>query len=122
MVEVTHGKKGGLLTAWLIILLIGLIIGLIVYLFAGLSIQQAAPGVSVWIFWVLTAITVLNIVSVGAIFKWKRWGFYGFGVLSIATFVISLSMFGFSWIVSIFNLGGLVILILLVIPRWNSFE
>lgn len=121
MIVETERKRGWLLTAWLIILLIGLILGLIIYLFSGLILSQFYPG-PFWVFLVLAIITIMDIVFIIAIFKWKKWGVYGFVGLSIITFIINLFIFGLRLDTSTFSLVGLIVLILLVRPKWNLFE
>ena len=120
MIE-TERKRGWMLTTWLILLLIGLILGLGVYLFAGLIFSQFYPG-PFWVFLVLALITLIDIVFVGAIFKWKKWGVYGFAGLSVLVLIINSLIFGLRWDTSSFSLIGLIVLILLVRPKWNFFE
>ena len=104
-------KRHGLVTAWLIFMIItNAFSAVLTPALAGSSIMGAQfPDVPAWTFPLLTFLSVVNIVCAIALFMWKKWGFYGFCATTFVAFITNLSI-GLGLTSSIFGIVGLAIL------------
>ena len=114
-------KRGGCLTAWLILMLIGNSLAVLLYLvlFAiGQSLLGISPG---WSTPIVAICSILNIIFAIAILKWRRWGVYGFGGTTIVAFVINLAI-GFPIWITLMGLVGIIVLVILLRPVWKYLQ
>jgi uncharacterized membrane protein len=119
MVELEK-KRGVLLTAWLILMLIASAGSAIFYFLFGSFITAVLPTIPSWALYALGIGSALNVVFTIFLFKWKKWAFFAFcgmgGIVFVINIVIGLG------ITSISGLLGLVILWLLLRPKWNYLQ
>lgn len=113
-------ERGTLLTIWLILMLISNLLAVLGNLF--LSSNQASfyPNTSSGIFYILSLLGLINIGSVIYLFKWKKWGFYAFCGVAVIAFIINL-IIGLG-VASLFGFIGVIILYLLLKPKWDLLE
>jgi hypothetical protein len=119
-VESTERKRGGCLTAFLILMLIGNPLAGLYYLLAGSTVRQSLPTLPEWAIPVLGLLALANFVFAIAIWKWKRWGVYGFVGSSLVAFLVNL--IGIGILVALFGLVGVVILAFLLRPIWHQMD
>ncbi len=113
-------KRGGCLTAFLILMMIANPLTALSYLFAGSTISESLPDLPAWVIPVLGLLALANFVFAIAIWNWKKWGVYGFaGSTAVALLVnlISIGILG-----SLFGLIGIAILTFLLRPVWNQMD
>lgn len=123
-VESTEKKRGGCLTAYLILMLIANpLIGLY-YLLAGSTVRQSHPTLPEWAIPVLGLLSFANFAFAIGVWKWKRWGVYGFVGSALVAFLFNV-MSGEILVV----LGGLVgvvilafVLAFLIRPVWHQMD
>jgi hypothetical protein len=110
-------RRHGCLTAWLILMIVGNTLGLLANAFFALNpkayeaaaTQQGIRAVPSLTFVLLTCLSVLSIACAVALFKWKKWGFYGFLGVSVAAFIINLSI-GINLVQSLLGFVGVALL------------
>jgi len=121
-----RGKEmHGLLTAWLILIIVLNLIGILLSLEACGSLntyQMASAGGYIFI------TVILSIAVIGftlALFNWKKWGFYGLAASYIFAIIMNFVL-GLSWwqnSLSIIGLGVLCILLWTGKPNaWSQME
>lgn len=114
----TEKKRGGLLTFWLILMLIGNIITILVYLLGRNILTFLIPS---WAIYIMPILALLNIVFVIFLFMWKKWAFFGFcgttGVALVINIILGAGIFSI-----ILGLAGPVILYLILRPKWDLLE
>ena len=113
-------RRGGCLTAWLMLMLILNPLVAIYYLVAGGTVRQALPGLPPWVLPVLTVFGIANFVFALAVWNWKKWGMYGFVGSSAVVFFINAATLGTGR--AIIGLVGVIILAALVRPIWKQME
>jgi len=113
-------KRGGLLTAWLILMLIANAGTAAYYFLFGSLVTALLPTIPFWAIYVLGVGSLLNFAFTIFLFKWKRWAFFAFcgmaGVVLVINIVIGMG------ISSLFGLLGPVILYLILRSKWNYLE
>lgn len=115
----TEKKRGILLTAWLILMLLANAgVAIIYFLFSGLVIALI-PTMS-WVIYIVGFLSLLNIVFTIFLFKWKKWAFFAFCAMAGIMFVINI-LIG-TGISSVLGFLGPVILWLLLRSKWNYLE
>lgn len=115
-------KRGGCLTALLVLILIGNVLAIIGNLALDAIVSDNLPSdIGNWFIPLSTIFCVINIICAIAILNWKKWGFYGYLFTSLAGFVMNLSI-GFSVIQSALGLLGVVILYLFLVKVWDFLE
>ena len=119
--QITEKKRGGCITAFLILMFIANPLMSIYYLMAGDTVKQALPSIPDWAIPVLAIFGLINLGLAIAVWNWKKIGIYGFWATAIIILVINLSI-GFSPIQSLLGLLGPIIITLLVRPKWADFE
>lgn len=119
-VEPTERKRGGCLTAFLVLMLILNPLTGLYYLFAGSTVRQSLPSMPGWVIPVLGLFALANFVFALGTWNWKKWGVYGFAASSLVIFVVNVIAIGF--VPALLGLVGLVILAFLVRPVWNQME
>lgn len=119
-VESTERKRGGCLTAFLVLMLIANPLTGLYYLFAGSTVRQALPSMPGWVIPVLALFALANFVFALGMWNWKKWGVYGFAASSLLIFVVNVIAIGF--VPALLGLVGLVILAFLVRPVWNQMK
>lgn len=113
-------KRGGCLTAFLVVMLIGNPLTAIYYLVAGGRVVDALPGMPAWIIPVFIVVSVANTVFAVGVWLWKRWGVFGIGVSYIVVLIINVGI-GLPFN-ALLGLVGIAILIFLVRPVWGQME
>ena len=105
-------QRHGLVTAWLILILISCSLSSLQYLFAGDYVQKNWPGPGVISNTTIILLAIGSIVggiSALLLLNWKKIGFWGFLITSISTLIINLSI-GIGIGQSLIGLLGIVIL------------
>jgi hypothetical protein len=113
-------KRGGCLTAFLILMAIANPLTGLYYLFAGSAVQQALPTILSWVIPVLGLLALANFAFALGMWNWKRWGVYGF--VASTAIVFLLNAITISVLAALLGLIGVAILILLVRPIWSEME
>lgn len=121
-------KRGGCLTAFLIMTLIMVPLAGLYYLLeafgvrlATFGVRQAIPSMPGWSIPVLGLLSIPIFLFSLAIWKWKKWGIYGFCASASLAFVINLSI-GVPIAGALLGLVSIVILVLLVSRVWSYME
>ena len=115
-------SRGGCLTAFLVYHFVGSIAAVMIFigLIFGLTLGRGnsrsllSSPTSIWYYIVLLIFLVL-------IWNWKKWGVYGF----IAAVIIDAGIYlnsGHSIQDILLQLAGIVILVILIKPRWHLFN
>jgi hypothetical protein len=113
-------ERGGSLTAWLILMIIMNIGVAIFYLVGRDLITRIIPTFPEWAFIVFPIVGFINAFFAYLVFAWRKIGFYGL----VATFIIS---FVLNMTISInpnsfVGIAGIVILYLLLRPKWHLLK
>jgi hypothetical protein len=114
-------KRGGCLTAFLILMLIVNPLTAIYYLIAGSKIRESLPSMPAWAIPVLIICGIANFAFALAILNWKKLGVYGIVAIAVVAFIINL-MSGLPVAIALMRLVGVAILLLLVRPVWDKME
>jgi hypothetical protein len=119
MEEKTEKKRGILLTGWLILMLIANSLTAISY-FIGSSFFAEILAIPTWSLYTLGLLALFNVGFAIFLFNWKKWAFFGFCGTTVVTFVINLSIgLGLG---SITGFLGIIILYLILRPKWSLLE
>lgn len=115
----TGRKRGGCLTAWLALAIIGnALLGLISFVSAS-SLDLAYQNNAVLLF-VSGLLSLLSVVFAIAIYQWKKYGVYGYGACICLAAIISLAYgSATAFFQALIPLG---FLIFLVRPLWDQFD
>ena len=114
-------KRGGCLTAYLLLGLILTPLNGLWLLLKMRGIQESLPPITRSAVPVLTFISLVNIAFLLAIWKWKRWGCYGFCASTFAAFLYSV-IIGVPVVWTLVGLVPIVIIVILIRPIWHHFE
>ena len=117
---VPERKRGGCLTAWLILMMVFNPLVTIYYLVSGSAIQNSMPAYPSWGIPVMIVLTLVNLACAIALWGWRKWGLYGLIASSLVAFLINVFTLGFA--ASVSGLVGIVIMIALVRPVWKQME
>ena len=117
----SNKNRGTLLTIWLVLILISNFVTSIMYFFLRDSAINLLPNLSLGMIYFYGLISLLNFVMVIFLFKWKKWAFFVLCGSALVTFVLNL-IAGASVFSAISGLLGILILYLIMQPRWNFFE
>jgi hypothetical protein len=118
---ITVPKRGGCLTAFLVVMFVINPLVAIYYLFAGGTVLAAYPGAPAWTIPVLIVFSLINTGLAIGIWNWKRWGVYGFGVAVIGIFIVNMAI-GVPILSALSGFVGLIIMIFLVRPVWEHMD
>jgi len=111
--------RGVLLTLWLILMLIFNTGTALMYLFLGQAIISAFPkAIPFWIVYIFIILSFANLLFTIFLFMWKKWAFFAFCASAIIIFLINISI-GLGIFTSILGLTGVIILYLILRPKWN---
>ena len=113
-------KRGGCLTAFLIVMLIANPLVAIYYFVAGSTVSQSLPNLPEWTVPALGIIGIANFAFAVAIWKWKKWGMYGFVISAGITFLIN--AIGINILTALFGLIGVALLAFLLRQVWSQME
>ncbi len=122
--EYTERKRGGCLTAFLVLMLVVSPL----YVLVGLlpTSEGVSQSLTKWPQWAILMMGLLglaNFVFALAIWKWKRWGVYGFTGAAIVFFIANVIRGGVSIYGALFGLAlAIGILVRLVRPVWQKME
>jgi hypothetical protein len=120
-------ERGGWLDTWMFLML-AINIGGLIWFLGGYLVSAASPngggfflpGVVYWAFYVNVAFLACNIISLSFLYRWKKWGF--FSLWGGAMVILVLNLFaGEGWL-SFLGLAGIVILTLMLRPKWKLFD
>ncbi len=119
MEEKTEKKRGILLTGWLILMLLANSFSALSY-FLGGSFFATVLTIPLWSLYTFGLLALFNVGFTIFLFKWKKWAFFAFCGNAVIAFVINLSIgAGF---VSISGFLGILILYLILRPKWSLLE
>ena len=118
--ESIQPERGGCLTAFLILSLIGLPIAGLITLFGGSSSSLSLLLVPKWYYPVMGIVSIADFIFVLGMWNWKKWGVYGYASASILGFFINVMTTGLSG--ALLGLVSLVILYFLIRPVWDKME
>jgi hypothetical protein len=116
----TERKRGGCLTAFLILMLIANPLTGLYYLLAGSTVRESLPTLPEWAIPTLGVLALANFAFAIGIWQWKKWGVYGFAGTSLVALVVNAISIGIP--AALFGLVGLGLLAYLVRPHWNQME
>jgi hypothetical protein len=119
-IEPQERKRGGCLTAFLILMLIANPLAGLLYLLAGSTLAHFLPNVPQWAILTFGVLAFANLIFALGIWSWKKWGVYGFVGSSLVAFTINALTLG--TISALFGLIGVTILAFLVRPVWTAME
>ena len=122
MTRITEKSHGILLTIWLFLMLIGNLFTSISYLFSFSAFTSQHPNYFIWIFHFVGILAFANLICVIFLFNWKKWAFFAFcGVTGIAL-ILNLFIIKMGIDFSLSILIRLLILYLLLKPKWDLLE
>jgi hypothetical protein len=113
-------KRGGCLSAVVIVSMIVNMLAGLSYIFAGSRVLDAYPGMPGWVIPIYTVLCLFGAVSAYGVWSWKKWGLYGFAFVSLISFIFNVIYIGF--LLSLSGFLGLVILYFLIRPVWKYME
>ncbi|MBU0511872.1 MAG: hypothetical protein KJ638_09265 [Chloroflexi bacterium] len=122
--ESPERKRGGCLTAFLVLMLVVSPL----YVLVGLlptseEVSELLPKWPQWAILLMGLLGLANFVFALAIWKWKRWGVYGFAGAAIVFFVANVIRGGVGIYGAFFGLAITIgILVRLVRPVWQEME
>jgi len=114
-------KRGVLLTAWLVLMIIVNAFASVTYFFLTSLVVQAFPQIRLWVVYSLGALTTLNIVFAVLMLNWKKFGFYATIGTSVIAFVLNLFT-GMAIIMNFLGFLSPLILYMILKPKWELFE
>ena len=96
----------------------------LLYLIGGQLLILLMPALSMplWAIYFLGILAVLNFIFTIFLFMWKKWAFYTFCVSAVITFIVNVVIGGniiFSLVAAVF---GILILYLIMRPKWKMFN
>jgi len=110
-------KRGVLLTIWLaFILIVNAIMG-VVYLLAGPAVDPTLPPLMLYFGGVMM---LLNALFAAYLFMWKKWAFFALCGIAGTAFIINIIYMGIA--TALLGVLGIIILYLILIPKWNLLE
>ncbi|GAB6188035.1 hypothetical protein [Thermopirellula anaerolimosa] len=134
-------KRGGCLTAFLVVALLANLWGGCYELFAGARVREVFSSLPAWVVSVAGLLALANCVFTIAIWKWKKWGVYGFAASVAVMSLINTAAFGvfeplpagmhptsvflvraLQIAISLSGLVGLAILLVLLRPVWREMK
>jgi hypothetical protein len=118
-VEKKH--HGILLGGWLILMMMANLLVALFYLFGTSALTKALPGIPSLVFYLYGVLAALNVVLAFLIFRWKKKAFWGFAIVVAVIFILNIAILR-SGTASLAGLLGLVILYLLLRPKWRLLE
>jgi hypothetical protein len=124
VVESTERKRGGCLTAFLVLMLVvSPLYALLPLMPMSEGTKQILPKWPEWAIFLMGLLGLANFVFAIAIWKWKRWGVYGFAGTAIAFFVASIVREAIGILAALVGLAITIgILQKLVRPIWKKME
>ena len=111
-------KRGGCLTAWLILMILGSAYLAVTYLAMGDKLLPNLPG---WSLPALGVLCIVNLLCAIAIFAWKKIGFYGVIGTTVITVVINIAS-GLPIASAAGGIIGILILYALLRPVWDNLS
>ncbi len=119
-----QGNRGGCLTAWLVLMILGATFAAISNFFLSDTMSGLSSGFERGDQWVLIAWGVLALIQLTAgvaLMLWKKWGFWAVVGTAVGSLVIQIYL-GFPIYLYIYTFVGPLILFLLMKPMWDRFE
>jgi hypothetical protein len=114
-------QRGALLTTWLILMIIANSFSAIFYFFLKGFVSFLLPNIPSGIWYVYGLVSLANIIFAIFLFMWKKWAFFAFCGSAVLAFIMNLSM-GVGILNALFGTLGVIILYLIMRPKWNLFE
>jgi hypothetical protein len=115
-------ERGALLTVWLVLMFAANIITLIVYSLLSvfpIGRNLLLPDIELWVMYAFILLGSLNLVCVVFLFLWKKWAFFVLCVSAGIAFAINLFVGAGAF--AFLGLTGVVVLYLIVRPKWGLF-
>jgi len=129
----TTKERGVFLTVWLVLMLVAnawavLVNFVVAYLLNSGILMNSAKELAlvysqfpIWIFYLSGIGGIINIILIIFLFMWKKWAFFVLCGLTGIYFIINLAI-GAGIFMAIFGLTGIVILYLIIRPKWKLFN
>lgn len=114
-------KRGGCLSAMLILIMVVNPLTSIFYLFNTANYDPEYATVPVWAMYSLAVLGFLNAGFAWAVWNWKKIGVYGFLINVLAIFAVNLAI-GVNPVMASLGFIGPALLIILVKPVWKHLE
>jgi len=119
-------KRGVLLSAWLIIILIASFIGFLSFFVNSFdnSFSVEHPNIPLWTFYFMGLISFSYIIFSILIFLWKKWAIFAISISTIIAFLINIMVNSQEELNQnpFVGLLGISILVCLCLPKWKMFE
>ena len=122
MTRITEKNHGILLTIWLFLILIGNFFSSISYLFSISTLASFYPNISPSIFYFLGILTFANVIFVIFLFNWKKWAFFALCGVAVITLMLKIFVIKLGIGTLLSGLIGILILYLLLKPKWDLLE
>jgi len=117
-------NRGGCLTAWLVLMILGATFASISNFFLSDTLGGLSTGYRHGDEWVLIAwgvLALIQLVAAVALMLWQKWGFYAVVATAVASLGIQIYL-GFPIYLYIYTFVGPLILFLLMKPMWRNFD
>ena len=113
-------KRGGWLTAYLVLMFIANSSSSYSYFVNANTIIELVPKAGLGIIYFLGAISLFNVILTAGVWFWRKWGVYGFYSVAVIAFFLNLYL-GMGVLTSLLGLLGAFILFLLTRNKWSNF-
>jgi hypothetical protein len=117
-------ERGALLTVWLVLMLAANVLSTLLYSVLAISplgrILFLPPNIQLWVIYVFMFGGLLNVVCVIFLFLWKKWAF--FVLCANAGTAFTVNVFLGVGVFAFIGLAGVVILYLILRPKWSLFN
>lgn len=117
---IAERKRGGCLTAWLVLILIANPLTAIYYLTSGSQVARVFPSMPGWVIPVLVVGAILNTIFGVGLWTWHKWGAYG--LYASAAVALAINLTAGLGATAFLGAIGAVILYFLVRPVWTQFS
>ncbi len=113
----TTKSRGGLLTAWLVLMVISNSISAVAYLFFNDVLQAVVPDLPVSLLYGYGLLSVINLFCTYFLFRWKKWAFYAYCAVAGIGFILNVIFLDI--VSALLGLLGPLILYILLKPKWK---
>jgi len=120
--RITEKNHGTLLTIWLFLMLIGNFFSSISYLTSNSTFTSLYPNTFPGIFSFFGILTFANVIFVIFLFNWKKWAFFAFCGVAVITLMLKIFVIKLGIGTLLSGLIGILILYLLLKPKWDLLE
>jgi len=114
-------RRGGCLTAYLIMIMAVNPLVALLYFFDGSLIREGLPDAPGWSIPVLGILCLFNAGFAVALWLWKKWGFWGFAGTAAVAFVVNIVL-GLPLVQVLLGPVGVIILYAVLRPVWDELD